>query len=153
MMRNNRVMLCTLWIVAMLLSGCSNQAGAQLNDVNVMMFKTPACGCCGNYGRYLEADGVNVEVIDTRDMESIKTKYHVPLQVQSCHTMTIGKYFVEGHVPVEAIEKLLAEKPDIAGIAMQGMPVGSPGMPGDQVLPFIIFAVHKDGSIREFMRF
>ena len=61
--------------------------------------------------------------------------------------MAIGGYFVEGHVPVEAIEKLLTEKPDIAGIAMQGMPLGSPGMPGDKVMPFIIFAVHKDGSI------
>ena len=153
MMRNNRVVLYTLWILAMVLSGYSEPAGAQVADVNVIMFKTPACGCCGNYGRYLEAKGFNVEVKDTRDMESIKTKYHVPLQVQSCHTMAIGEYFVEGHVPVEAIEKLLAEKPDIAGIAMQGMPVGSPGMPGDKVMPFIIFAVHRDGSISKFMQF
>ena len=72
--------------------------------------------------------------------------------MESCHTTVIGEYFVEGHVPVEAIEKLLAEKPDVAGIGMPGMPSGSPGMPGAKQGQFIIYSINKDGTINEFMR-
>ena len=72
--------------------------------------------------------------------------------MQSCHTTTIGNYFVEGHIPIEAIEKLMTEKPNIKGIAMPGMPSGSPGMPGAKQGPFIIYAIGNDGSVGEFMR-
>ena len=146
-----RVMLCVLWIGVVVLAGCSEHVEAQLNKVQVTMFKTAACGCCGTYTQYLEGKGFEVDIQETTDMDAIKTKYKIPLQLQSCHTMVAGEYFVEGHVPVEAIEKLLTENPDIAGIALPGMPVGVPGMPGTKEGPFIIVAVHKDGSTSEFM--
>ena len=72
--------------------------------------------------------------------------------MESCHTVVIGDYFIEGHIPLEAVEKLLVEKPDIKGIAMPGMPSGSPGMPGAKKGDFVIYAVNNDGTTEEFMR-
>ena len=72
--------------------------------------------------------------------------------MEICHTTIIGDYFVEGHVPLEAVEKLLTEKPDIKGIAMPGMPSGSPGMPGAKKGDFVIYAVNRDGSYEEWTR-
>ncbi len=86
------------------------------------------------------------------DLAPIKDKYNIPRQLQSCHTSIIGDYFVEGHVPVEAIARLIAEKPDIAGIALPGMPSGSPGMPGAKQGTWTIQAVGKDGAVTEFMK-
>ena len=84
-------------------------------------------------------------------MNSIKEKYNIPYNMQSCHTTEIGDYFVEGHVPIEAVNKLLAEKPDIDGITLPDMPSGSPGMPGPKREEFIIYSL-KDGEAEEFMR-
>jgi len=118
----------------------------------VTMYKSPTCGCCGIYSRYMENDGnLKMTVVNTNDPSSISTKYGVPAQLRSCHTTIIGGYFVEGHVPIEAINKLLKEKPDIKGIAMPGMPSGSPGMPGAKTGDFVIYAVGRDGGISEFM--
>ncbi len=83
-------------------------------------------------------------------MSSIKKKYQIPHNMEGCHTGVIGDYFVEGHVPVEAIEELLAEKPAIGGIALPGMPSGSPGMPGQKTEAFKIYAL-SDGTASEFM--
>ena len=100
----------------------------------------------------MDKKGFNVEVTQTDDLTPIKNRYNIPSSMESCHTTVIGDYFVEGHVPVEAIEKLLAEKPDIAGIGMPGMPSGSPGMPGAKQGPFVVYAIYKDSTISEFMR-
>jgi len=112
----------------------------------VTVFKSPACGCCENYATYLERQGFTVEMVETEDMNRIKEKYHVPPRLGSCHTSLVGNYIVEGHVPVEAINKLLAEKPAIAGIAMPGMPSGSPGMPGGKEEPFVIYSFDETGK-------
>ncbi len=91
-------------------------------------------------------------MISLENTTSIEKKYGVPKELESCHMMIVGDYFVEGHVPLEAINKLLGEKPDIVGIAMAGMPSGSPGMPGSKEGDFIIYAVNYNGSYKEFMR-
>ncbi len=93
---------------------------------------------------YLEDRGFLVEVTETQNMEPIKKKYNIPQDMQSCHTMVIGDYFVEGHVPIEAINRLLAENPQIDGIALPAMPSGSPGMPGIKHGSFTIYAL-SDG--------
>ena len=72
--------------------------------------------------------------------------------MESCHTTVMGNYFVEGHIPLEVVNKLLTEKPDIKGIAMPGMPNGSPGMPGVKRGDFVIYAINNDGSYAEWMR-
>ena len=84
---------------------------------NVEVFKTPSCGCCYGYVLFLEEEKFNVKQTDMRSLHSIKQKYNIPVEMQSCHTTIMGKYFIEGHVPFEAVEKLLKEQPDIDGIA------------------------------------
>lgn len=123
------------------------------NMDEITLYKEGSCGCCGIYTNYLDkkVEG-KIKVVDMPEVNSIKKKYNIPLRLQSCHTTVMGDYFVEGHIPVEAMDKLMREKPDIAGIAMPGMPSGSPGMPGGKIGPFVIYGVNKDGSYNEFMR-
>jgi hypothetical protein len=94
------------------------------------VYKSPTCGCCKGWVTYLQRHGYHVTVIDRDDMDAVKDGLGVPAEMRSCHTAKIGGYLVEGHVPVEAIDRLLAEKPKVTGIASPGMPSGSPGMDG-----------------------
>ncbi len=89
-------------------------------------------------------------IIFTVVLITIKQKYNIPVEMQSCHTTIMGKYFIEGHVPFEAVNKLLKEQPDIDGIALPGMPIGTPGMPGDKDEPYVIYQL-KDGKYSVFM--
>ncbi len=159
MKSKNKLLLAFFIIGLIAAAGCAsqktsdNQINSKVADgVTATIFKSSGCGCCSIYSQYMDKKGFNVQVVDTEDLSSIKIKYNIPKPMQSCHTTIVGDYFVEGHVPTEAIEKLLTEKPDIAGIAMPGMPSGSPGMPGSKRGPFIVYAVNKDGSTSEFMR-
>jgi hypothetical protein len=117
---------------------------------NVEVFKTSSCGCCYGYVLFLEEEKFKVKKTDMRSLHSIKKKYNIPLEMQSCHTTILGKYFIEGHVPIEAINKLLKEQPDIDGIALPGMPIGTPGMPGKKEEPYIIYQL-VDGKSSVFM--
>ena len=117
---------------------------------NVEVFKTPSCGCCYGYVLFLEEEKFAVKQTDMRSLHTVKKKYNIPLEMQSCHTSILGKYFIEGHVPLEAINKLLKEQPDIDGIALPGMPIGTPGMPGEKEEPFIIYQL-VDGKSSVFM--
>ena len=125
-------------------------ANINKNKLNVEVFKTPSCGCCYGYVLFLEKEKFNVKQTDMRSLHSIKKKYNIPLEMQSCHTTIMGKYFIEGHVPFEAVNKLLKEQPDIDGIALPGMPIGTPGMPGDKDEPYVIYQL-KDGKSSVFM--
>ena len=120
------------------------------NKKIVEVFKTPTCGCCYGYVLFLEKEKYKVKQTDMRSLHSIKQKYNIPVEMQSCHTTIIGKYFIEGHVPIEAINKLLKEQPDIDGIALPGMPIGTPGMPGDKDEPYVIYQL-TDGKFSVFM--
>ena len=124
-----------------------------LADINnkqiVEVFKTPSCGCCYGYVLFLEEEKFNVKQTDMRSLHTIKQKYNIPVEMQSCHTTIMGKYFIEGHVPFEAIDKLFKEQPDIDGIALPGMPIGTPGMPGDKDEPYVIYQL-KDGKFSVF---
>ena len=116
----------------------------------VEVFKTPSCGCCYGYVLFLEEEKFEVKQTDMRSLHTIKQKYNIPVEMQSCHTTIMGKYFIEGHVPFEAVNKLLKEQPDIDGIALPGMPIGTPGMPGDKDEPYVIYQL-KDGKSSVFM--
>lgn len=95
-----------------------------------VVYKSPTCGCCKGWATYLQRNGYQVTVIDREDMDTIKDGLGVPDGMRSCHTAKIDGYVIEGHVPVEAIDKLLSERPKAKGIAAPGMPMGSPGMDG-----------------------
>ncbi|MBY0560103.1 DUF411 domain-containing protein [Hyphomicrobium sp.] len=105
------------------------------------LYKNPGCVCCDGYANYLRANGFNVTVIEHPNMTLIKQKYGVREDLEGCHSTVIGKYVVEGHVPVGPIKRLLAEKPDIKGISLPGMPQGSPGMSGTKEDPFEVLTI------------
>ena len=128
-----------------------NEALANVeNKQIVQVFKSPSCGCCNGYVLFLEKENFKVKQTDLENIETIKQKYSIPLEMQSCHTTIIDKYFIEGHVPLEAINKLLKERPNIDGIALPGMPIGTPGMPGDKEKPYVIYKL-VDGNFSVFM--
>ena len=100
----------------------------------------------------MEQNGYSAKVEDVQNLADVKTRYQVPVQLQSCHTAIVDGYIVEGHVPVTEIERLLTERPDVAGLAVPGMPVGSPGMEvaGADPQPFEVIAFDKSGQIEVF---
>jgi hypothetical protein len=114
----------------------------------ILVYKTATCGCCKGWVEHLEASGFTVDARDINATELMMTKRDsgVPTQMSSCHTAIIDGYVVEGHVPAEQIRRLLAERPDIAGIAAPGMPIGSPGMEGRNAQPYEIFSFTHDGE-------
>lgn len=101
-----------------------------------VMYKAVGCGCCDGHAEHLRANGYTVRVVELADLEPIKKKHSVPAAQAGCHTIEVGGYVVEGHVPAKIIDKLLAEKPKIKGISLPGMPDGSPGMSGAKTEPF-----------------
>jgi hypothetical protein len=101
---------------------------AQTALPKMLVAKDPSCSCCGSWIGYLRADGFTVEVIESGNMDRIKTALGVPAALQSCHTAEIDGYVVEGHVPADAIRRLLREKPRAIGLAVAGMPSSAPGM-------------------------
>jgi len=145
--------IVVLAILVFSIGGASSFEAIDAFEGEMKIYKSLSCGCCGIYSNYFNNKGnSDVEVINLNSLDSLKEEHGVPRALESCHTTIIGDYFVEGHIPLEAIEKLLQEQPDIAGIAMPGMPEGSPGMPGVKRGDFIIYAVNHDGSYEEFMR-
>lgn len=137
------------------LLGCTKStAGSTFKEgtPTMVLYKSEMCGCCELFGQYMKKMDYGVEVKQMDDITPIKDQYKIPQELRSCHTAVIEGYFVEGHIPPEAIAKLLTEKPAIAGIAMPGMPSGSPGMPGAKTGEFVIYAVDTEGNVSEFMR-
>lgn len=128
----------------------SEDSAANSHGNTITVLKSSGCGCCVGWIAELEKRGFDVKGVDVADMASIKQKYNIPRSMESCHTAVIGNYFIEGHVPIEAVNKLMEERPDIDGIALPRMPAGSPGMPGVKKEPFKVYAI-SDGKISEFM--
>jgi len=120
--------------------------------VDAKVFLTPTCGCCGKWADHMKAAKFNVAREVTADLDAVPARQRVPQQLRSCHTAVIGPYVVEGHVPADVIRQLLKERPKIAGIAVPGMPMGSPGMEGPNPRPYSIVAFRADGTSYEFAR-
>lgn len=115
------------------------------------VYRSPNCGCCGGWVDYMKAKGHESKVVLQDDVTPTKERLKVPEAMQSCHTAVIDGYVIEGHVPVEAIDKLLKERPKVTGLAAPGMPQGSPGMSG-RPDPFTVYAFGPDGA-KPFMKF
>jgi hypothetical protein len=96
----------------------------------VTLYKDPNCGCCSGHAKMYKDAGFDVEIITNEDLNKIKSKYGISPDIASCHTAIMGNYVIEGHVPLEGIEMLIKERPNIKGITLPGMPIGTPGMPG-----------------------
>jgi hypothetical protein len=105
----------------------------------VMLFKDPQCGCCESYADYLRGNGFSVTVKPTHELAAMSRAAGIPDDFQGCHLSLVGDYAVSGHVPVDTVNRLLAERPPIRGLALPGMPHGSPGMNGPKTEPFTIY--------------
>jgi hypothetical protein len=120
----------------------------------IVMHRSPTCGCCLKWAEAARTAGFDVSVAETNDIWAVKTKLGVPEEVASCHTSTAGGYVVEGHVPFDAVKKLLRTKPKIRGIGLAGMPAGSPGMEvhghAHAAGPFKVMAFDAAGKVRPF---
>ena len=137
----------TALLAALLAALLSTQAFAA--STNVTLYKNLQCTCCEAHAKYFEEQGFKVEVKPVPDLHSINQKAGVPDVLEGCHTSFIGGYVVIGHVPVDAIRKLLAERPKIVGISIPGMssmPANLPGMPGARSQPVAIYEITADGS-------
>lgn len=130
----------------------STGATAQQAASVVQVYKSPTCGCCSKWVDHLRASKFTVRTTDTEDMDAVKARYKVPAALQSCHTAIVGGYVIEGHVPASDVQRLLKEKPAIVGIAVPGMPTGSPGMevPGQKADAYDVIAFDKTGRTTVF---
>lgn len=142
--------------IGLLITGCSLAQGpepiaqaALASEINV--FRSPTCGCCGLWIEHMRDAGFQINDHITEDMAAIKEQYDIPDNLTSCHTAVVDGYVVEGHIPAADVARLLTEKPDIAGITVPGMPVGSPGMEsGSYVESYTVFAFDKNGTTTSF---
>lgn len=120
---------------------------------SVTVYKSPTCGCCSKWVDHMRANGFEVKALDVEDIEAVKRTYGVPEGIGSCHTSLVGGYVIEGHVPADAVARVLRERPKIAGIAVPGMPLGSPGMEqGPRKDPYSILSFEKTGKYSVYER-
>jgi hypothetical protein len=117
------------------------------------VYKTPTCGCCHQWIEHMKAAGFQVREVDMDDITEVKQASGVPIKLRTCHTALIDGYVVEGHVPADLVKKMLAEKPKVTGIAVPGMPQGSPGMEqGDAKDPYDVLLFDKAGNTTVFAK-
>jgi hypothetical protein len=150
--REGMAMLRNFHVGAVVLAACLVLRAHPVEaDPQVMqVYKSPTCGCCQKWVDHVRSRGYTVTVSNVSDVTPVKRELGVPLGTASCHTAFVGGYFIEGHVPAEDVSRLLAEHPDIAGLAVPGMPIGSPGMEGPNPHPYSVLAVGKDGKLEVF---
>ena len=147
-MMDRRTMIASA-LAAIPAAACSRPARA----VEINVYKSPYCGCCGAWVDNLKASGLKLVVHEMEDVTPVATKAGVPDMARSCHTALVDGYFIEGHVPASDIRRLLSERPKALGIAVPGMPIGSPGMEqGDRRQAYATLLVEQGGALRVFAR-
>jgi hypothetical protein len=132
-------------LAAVIVALSASLVGAQSAPA-VAVFKSPTCGCCAKWVEHLRANGFAPTATNVDDMNAVKAKHNVPQALQSCHTALVGGYVIEGHVPAADIKRLLKEKPAIVGLAVPGMPAGSPGMEGPPPRKYDVVSFDKQGN-------
>jgi hypothetical protein len=116
----------------------------------ITVYKDPSCGCCKKWIEHLVKHGYRVDAKDTPNMTEIKRTLGVPDALTACHTAVVNGYLIEGHVPAADIDRLLEQKPRIAGLAVPGMPAGSPGMEGMGTQRYQVLTFDKSGKTKVF---
>jgi hypothetical protein len=141
--------------MGLMLAGLSAERLTARARERITVYKSKTCGCCAKWVEHLEASGFAPLIHDEESMDAIKDRLGVPGDLRSCHTALAGKYLIEGHVPAREIRKLLAERPKVAGLAVPGMPSGTPGMAQSQAdeANFTVLAFQPDGSSYSFARY
>ena len=139
-------------IAALLLPAAAAKAAKSALPV-IQVYKTESCGCCHVWVDHLRANGFTVKAADVDNPSVYRTKYGVPDALGSCHTGVVAGYALEGHVPAAEIKRLLAERPKARGLAVPGMPMGSPGMEGSHKDPYDVLLIQPDGSTRVYKHY
>ena len=133
-----------------LMAACGSAENNVVAEVTV--YKSPTCGCCKKWVRHLRDNGFKVTTHDVRDLRPIKAKHGVRPAIAACHTALVNGYVIEGHVPADVIKRLLIEKPRVAGIAVPGMPAGSPGMEGPRKERYHVLTFDTGGRTEVYAR-
>ncbi|HEX7074442.1 MAG TPA: DUF411 domain-containing protein [Hyphomicrobiaceae bacterium] len=136
-------------------AGLAFGLGATASGQTIEVFKSATCGCCSGWIAHIEQNGFSAKAqnLAAGQLARVKADAGLSPDLQSCHTAKIGGYVIEGHVPAEDIRRLLAEKPDVIGLTVPGMPLGSPGMEaGNEKEPFEVLLVRRDGKTEVFSR-
>jgi hypothetical protein len=134
-------------LAAIIVAVSATAVGAQSAPA-VAVFKSATCGCCAKWVDHVRANGFAPTATNVDDLKAVKSKHNVPEPLHSCHTATVGGYVIEGHVPAADIKRLLKERPAIIGLAVPGMPAGSPGMEGPPPQKYDVLAFDKQGKTR-----
>lgn len=137
---DRRRFICAGIAIAATFAGMGHASAAAQT---MTVYKDPNCGCCHLWAEAMKAEGFDIKIEDRDDLTPIKARFGIPADLQGCHTAVVAGYFLEGHVPLEAVRKLLGEEPAIAGLAVPGMPSGSLGMGDDPNAAYDVFAVAK----------
>ncbi len=119
----------------------------------ITVYKSPTCDCCSKWVRHLQDNGFRVEAINRKNMNSVKSEAAIPRPLASCHTAIIDGYVIEGHVPAADIRRLLKERPDVAGLTVPGMPMGSPGMEGHRKDNYKVLTFTRTGETSVFSQY
>lgn len=151
--RSRRLRIIAAVLVAALLGAgwwLATPAPAQASEITV--YKSPTCQCCSLWLRHMRRAGFEVTEKNVSDIAAIKAEQGVPGELASCHTTLVGGYVVEGHVPADLVVRLLDERPPVAGLAVPGMPAGSPGMEGSGRQPYDVLTFTRDGETAVYAR-
>ncbi|RMD62836.1 MAG: DUF411 domain-containing protein [Alphaproteobacteria bacterium] len=136
-----RKLIIAIASAAALGGGTYLATGTNAAAEEVTLYKNPQCGCCENYADYLRDNGFTVTVKPTHELVPMSREAGIPDDFQGCHLAFIENYVVSGHVPVDTVNRLLTERPDIKGVTLPGMPMGSPGMNGVKRQPFTVYEI------------
>lgn len=128
-------------------------AGSDARAADITVYKSPTCGCCTQWVEHLRRHGFSVDIVDREDQPAVKAEFGVPQDLEACHTAIMGDYVIEGHVPAADIRRLQQEKPAARGLAVPGMPMGSPGMEQDGMRERFAVVLFDDGSRQVFTRY
>jgi hypothetical protein len=125
-------------------------AAAEQNAYAMTVYKSPTCGCCGAWIEHMEEHGFTITVKEPRDLGAVKVEHGITRELGSCHTGVIAGYAIEGHVPAREVKRLLEERPQVSGLAVPGMPMGSPGMEGSYTDPYDVLTFDRAGRTTVF---
>jgi hypothetical protein len=142
-----RELLVTVGAASLVPSGALVAAGPLIT-----VHRDPSCGCCSGWVQHLQRAGFPTTVVDSQELDAVKARLGVPDDLAACHTAEVAGYVIEGHVPAPALKRLLTEKPEASGLAVPGMPVGSPGMEGGSPEKYDVVLFGPSGR-RSYMRF
>jgi hypothetical protein len=136
--------------LGLLLGAALLSSGAFAAEPIITVYKSPTCGCCSKWVEHLEENDFAVETVDIPDLRMVKSIAGIAPEHASCHTARVGDYVIEGHVPADDIRRLLEERPDARGLAVPGMPLGSPGMEAPQPEHYEVLLIDKEGKTTVF---